>query len=92
LKTWTAKSVCSHIFEAHISDEQKSLSDGAEKDIGKYCTTLANFSEEEVKQCEDLTIEWNTTPLSDDIQCKYVISNPSQQYINDTHLDSQRPF
>jgi hypothetical protein len=95
-KAWTAKSVCGQIFNARISDEQKSLSDGPDKDIGKYRAALSNvfdnLSEEEVKQCEDLAIEWNKTPLPDDIQRKYVISNPSQRYIDDTHLDSQRPF
>jgi len=41
-KMWTAKSVCSYLFTARISDEQKLLSDGGEKDIGKYRAALAN--------------------------------------------------
>jgi hypothetical protein len=50
------------------------LSDGGEKDIGKYRAALANvfdnLSEEEVKRCEEVAIEWNTMPLPDDIQRK----------------------
>jgi hypothetical protein len=64
--------VCRHLFSACISNEQKFLSDGAEKDIGKYHAALANvfdnLSEEEVKQCNEVTIEWNTKPLPDNIQ------------------------
>jgi hypothetical protein len=56
-----AKSVCSHIFADRISKEHKMLSNGGEKDIGKYCNTLFNVFEaldnEEVKQCEDLALE-----------------------------------
>jgi hypothetical protein len=73
-KTWTAKSVCSHLFTARISDEQKLLSDGGEKAIGKYRAALANvfdnLSEEEVKRCEEAAVEWNTNPLPDEIQRK----------------------
>jgi len=76
-KTWTAKSVCSHLFSGRISDEQKRLSDGVEKDIGKYRAALSNvfeeLSEEEVQQCEEAAQEWNTTPLPDEVQRKYVI-------------------
>ena len=43
LKVWMAKSVCGHLFVARISDEHKSLSNGREKDIGKYCAALANI-------------------------------------------------
>jgi len=46
-------------------------------------------SEEEEKQCEDLAVEWNTNPLPDDIQRKYVTLHPSQRSIDDAHLDSQ---
>ena len=57
-----------------MSIEQKALSDGGEKDIGKYRTALSkvfdDLSEEEVKQCEDSAIEWNNKPLPDDIQRK----------------------
>jgi hypothetical protein len=73
-KAWNAKSVCSYLFTARISDEQKSLSDGGEKEIGKYRAALANvfdnLSEEEVKRCEEVAIEWNTKPLPDEIQRK----------------------
>jgi hypothetical protein len=69
-----AKSVCSHIFVDWISKEHKMLSNGGEKDIGKYCATLSNVFEvldnEEVKRCEDLALEWNTKPLPDEIQRK----------------------
>jgi len=51
-----------------------------------------NLSEEEVEQCEDIAIEWNTNPLPDEIQHKYIISNPSQWSIDEAHLDSQRQF
>jgi hypothetical protein len=57
-----------------VSIEQKALSDGGEKDIGKYRAALSkvfdDLSEEEVKQCEDSAIEWNNKPLPDDIQRK----------------------
>lgn len=60
-----------------MSNEQISLSDGTEKDIGKYRAALAivfdDLSEEEVKQCEDQAVEWNTNPLPDEVQRKWVI-------------------
>ena len=69
--------MCTHLFTDHISDEQKQLSDGAEKDIRKYCAALSTIfeqlSEAELKQCDDTTVEWNTKPLPDDLQCKLVI-------------------
>lgn len=50
------------------------LSDGGKKDIGKYRPALANIfeqlSEAELKQCEDLAMEWNTKPLPDEVQRK----------------------
>jgi hypothetical protein len=50
------------------------LSNGGEKDIGKYRAALSNVFEaldnEEVKRCEDLALEWNTKPLLDEIQRK----------------------
>ncbi len=73
-RAWTAKSACGHIFADQVSIEQKALSDGGEKDIGKYRAALSkvfdDLSEEEVKQCEDSAIEWNNKPLPDDIQRK----------------------
>ncbi|KIM78570.1 hypothetical protein PILCRDRAFT_11036 [Piloderma croceum F 1598] len=73
-KAWTAKSVCGHIFVERISAEHKNLSEDSEKDIGKYCATLAKvfdeLTEAEVKECEDRAVEWNTKPLPDDLQCK----------------------
>ena len=66
-KTWTAKLVCAHLFANGISDEQKRLSDDGEKDIGKYHATLSNIfeelSDEELKECEESTVKWNTQPL-----------------------------
>jgi hypothetical protein len=71
---WMAKSVSAHIFTERISNEQQKLSDDGDKDIGKYCATLANvfnkLTKAEVKQCEDIAIEWNTKPLPDEMQCK----------------------
>jgi len=76
-RTWNAKSVCVHRFSKQISDEHKRLSDGGEKDISKYCAALSNvfeeLSEDEMKECEALAIEWNNNPLPDDIQQKYVM-------------------
>lgn len=73
-KTWTAKSVCAHLFSDRISNEQKKLSDDGEKDIGKYRAALSNIFEalnkEELKQCEESAVKWNTEPLPDDIQRK----------------------
>jgi hypothetical protein len=66
--------VCTHLFADRISEEHKILSDGGEKDIGKYRAALANvfeqLSDDEVKRCEDVAVEWNTKPLPDDIQRK----------------------
>jgi hypothetical protein len=66
--------VSAHIFADRISDEQRTLSDGGEKDISKYRAALANvfaeLTEAEVKQCEDLAIEWNTKPLPDEMHRK----------------------
>ena len=73
-KVWTAKSVCSHIHMDRISEEQKSLSENGERNIGKYCAALGNvlkaLSEAELRKCEDLTVEWNTKDLPDEVQCK----------------------
>ena len=50
------------------------LSDGAEKDIGKYCAALNcvfdDLSEAEQQQCEEVAAEWNTKPLPDELQRK----------------------
>jgi hypothetical protein len=66
--------VCTHLLAEHISEEHKILSDGGEKDIRKYHAALANvfeqLSDDEVKRCEDVAVEWNTKPLPDDIQRK----------------------
>ena len=73
-RTWTAKSVCSHVFSDHISEEQKRLSDGGEKDIGKYRAALATvfeeLSEAEMKQCKDFAVEWNPKALPEELQLK----------------------
>jgi hypothetical protein len=66
--------VCGHIFADRISDEQKKLSAGGDKDIGKYHPALASvfeeLSEAELKQCEDFAVEWNTGDLPDEVQRK----------------------
>jgi len=73
-KSWTAKSVCSHLFSDHISDEHKRLSDGGDKDIGKYRAGLSSvfdeLSEDELQQCEEAAERWNTTELPDNVQRK----------------------
>ena len=49
------------------------LSDG-EKEIRKYHAALSNvFDElnvEELKQCEETAVVWNTQPMPDDMQRK----------------------
>ena len=64
-KAWTAKSVCVHLFADRISDEHKKLF-GAEKSISKYHAALGKvfeeLSDEEMKQCEEAAVEWNTQP------------------------------
>jgi hypothetical protein len=49
------------------------LSDG-EKEIGKYRAALTkvneDLDEQELKECEDLAVEWNTKPLLDELQRK----------------------
>ena len=73
-RTWTAKSVCSHLHAEHISHEQRSLLDNGEKDIRKYRAALVKvfdaLSDVEKKECEKTTVEWNTTDLPDDVQQK----------------------
>ena len=75
LKAWTTRSVYGHRYMDCISKEQKTLSNGMEKDIGKYHAALANIwnelTEEDHKQCEDDAVEWNAKPLPDDVQQKY---------------------
>jgi hypothetical protein len=70
--------VSGHIFAERISKEQRKLSDDGEKDIGKYRAALSSvfdeLTEAEVKQCEDLAVEWNTKPLPDEMQRKYIMS------------------
>ena len=57
-----------------MSKEHKKLSDGGEKDIGKYHAALATvfntLTAEEWRRCEDDAIEWNTQPLPNDVQQK----------------------
>jgi hypothetical protein len=73
-RAWTAKSVCGYILSEEVSAEQKSLSGGGEKDIGKYHAALtkvfAKLDADDLKKCEDLATEWNTQPLPDDLQRK----------------------
>ena len=74
-KTWTAKSVCSHIHSKRISDEQTKLSNDGDKIIGNYRAALGKVFEDldevELEECENLAVEWNTKPLPDEIQQKY---------------------
>jgi hypothetical protein len=74
-KTWTAKSVCSHIHSKCISDEQTKLSNDGDKIIGNYRAALGKVFEDldevELEECENLAVEWNTKPLPDEIQQKY---------------------
>jgi hypothetical protein len=73
-RTWTAKSVSGQVFSDRISDEQKRLSGNGEKEIGKYHAALSNvfeaLTEQQVKECEDLAVEWNTKPLPEYVQLK----------------------
>ena len=66
--------MCGHHYSDRVSEEQKKLSDGGEKDIGKYHAALATvfntLTAEERWWCEDDAIECNTQPLPDDIQQK----------------------
>ena len=68
--------MCGHLLANRVSEEQKKLSDGGKKDIGKYRAALATvfeqLSEAELKQFEDVAVEWNTKPLPDDVQRKSV--------------------
>ena len=68
--------MCGHLLANCVSEEQKKLSDGGEKDIGKCRAALATvfkqLSEAELKQFEDVAVEWNTKPLPDDVQRKSV--------------------
>ena len=82
-RSWRAKSVCGHHFADHVSDEHKWLSNGAEKDIGKYHAALAavfnELTDAELKRCKDDAIEWNTKQLPDEIQQK---CGPVYFYLN----------
>ena len=75
LKASTARSVCGHCYVDRISNEQKTLSDGTEKDTGKHHAALVyvwnELTEEDRKQCKNDAVEWNTKPLPDDVQQKY---------------------
>jgi len=73
-KSWNAKSVCGQIFTERVSDEQKRLSEHGDKAIRTYQTALASvmeaLTEAELKRCEDLAVEWNTSALPDEVQRK----------------------
>ena len=73
-KTWTTKAACGHLHMDRISKKQKSLSNNGEKDIGKYHSTLAHvfdaLTDAKLQECEDITVEWNTKDLLDEIQHK----------------------
>ena len=69
-----AKSICGHHYAKHMSDEQKQLLEGSEKDIGKYHTALTTvfnaLTTTERKICKEDAIKWNSQLLPDDIQQK----------------------
>ena len=69
-----AKSICGHHHAEHVSDEQKRLSEGSKKDIGKYhaasATVFNALTMTKRKKCEEDAIEWNSQPLPDDVQQK----------------------
>ena len=96
-RSWTAKSVCGHHFAGRISDEHKWLSNGAEKDIGKYHAALAavfnELTDAELKRCEDDAIEWNTKPLPNEIQqkCDPVYFYPNRLLITSKAI-SDNPY
>jgi hypothetical protein len=75
-RPWTAKSVCGTLFVDRVADEQLKLSDKGEKAIGQYrpalTTVFDGLDEDELKTCTDTAVEWNTKPLPDEIQRKYV--------------------
>ncbi|KAI0246681.1 hypothetical protein BJV78DRAFT_1157702 [Lactifluus subvellereus] len=54
-KTWTAKSMCSHVFAEQISNEQKSLSENGEKDIRKLSKTIPMEVAQFFKNMKDRT-------------------------------------
>ena len=73
-RSWTAKSVCRHHYAERVSDEQKRLSEGSKKDIGKYhaasATVFNALTMTKRKKCEEDAIEWNSQLLPDDVQQK----------------------
>ena len=66
--------MCRHHYSDCVSKEHKKLSNGGEKNIGKYHAALATvfntLTAEEQRQCEDDAVEWNIQPLPDDVQQK----------------------
>ena len=92
-----AKVVCGHIYVDCILEEQKTLSNNGEKNIGKYCAALTNIfealGEVETKQCEDIAGKWNTNDLPDDIQQKCISCNScTDLLILHTHTDCPKIF
>ena len=73
-RTWTAKSVCGYHYSKRVSEEHKKLSEGVEKNIGKYHAALSmvfnELTEAEQQRCERDAAEWNSKPLPDDVQQK----------------------
>jgi hypothetical protein len=84
------------MFSEQISDEQKRLSDDGEKDIRNYHPALTNvfdaLTAEQRKQCEDLAVEWNTKPLPDHVQLRYVVQELERSLLMIPHVDSQEQF
>ena len=88
-RQWTAKSICGTLFADRVSDEQKKLSDNGEKDIGHYRAALTTvfeaLDEDNLKTCKDTAMDWNTNPLPDDVQRKYVrYPTTIEQLLTDT--------
>lgn len=77
VKVWTGRSVCAELHKKQLEEVHTRLSkDGRE--IGKYAEALKevydSFSEEEKKGFEETATEWNTQPLSEELQRKLVVS------------------
>jgi hypothetical protein len=72
IRSWTGLSVCGSIHADRVSEVQICLSGGGEKNIAHYKPALSKvwgkLSAEEKENCEDLSKEWNTTQLLEDVQ------------------------
>lgn len=74
-RSWTPRSVCGSLFFKRVSEVQCRLSGGGEhKDISQYRPALeevfGKLSEEERKECDKLSDDWNATAPAEDVQRK----------------------